>query len=64
MRTQKSMSLVRLQPGRTYVVLNHAHVCEGSVVRRTLLGLTANHARRRAERWVLASSTDPRWLEC
>lgn len=49
---QANLSLVRIQDGRTCLALGHAHICEGSVVRHTLLGLSPRHAHRRADRWL------------
>jgi hypothetical protein len=58
--------LVRVRVGATIPgVLYHAHVCEGSVVRKTFRGLTASHTKWRADRWVARhfEGRTPEWAE-
>ena len=42
--------LVHVVSGWTGRCFGHAHVCEGSVVRRTVRGITPRHAAARAEK--------------
>lgn len=46
------IALTTTRFGRTLGFLWHVHICEGSAVRRTFLGLTHNQASARANRWL------------
>lgn len=47
-----STQILSVRAGRTLGFLGHAHICDGSVLRRTLLGWTPRHAARRAIRAI------------
>jgi len=48
--------LRKIVVGPTALVLAHAHICCGSEVKGTLLGLGSQHARRRALRRLMVTS--------
>ena len=44
--------ILSIRAGRSIGMLGHAHICDGSAIRRTVLGLTPRHAAKRATRMV------------
>lgn len=49
---QRAPIAKELRPGKTAGLLWHVHVCVASVVVYTSHGVTREHARRRAKRWI------------
>ena len=47
-----SGTILSIRAGTSRGILGHAHVCDGSVVRATLIGLTPQHAVSRAKKLV------------
>jgi hypothetical protein len=44
------LALPRVQAGRAFGLLGQAHICEGSVIKATVVGWTPQHAVARAQR--------------
>ena len=47
-----NLALPRVQGGRSWGLIGHAHICEGSEIKSTVLGLTTRHAVSRATRRI------------
>ena len=46
----QAMKMPSIHAGRSFGILGHAHVCEGSVVRKTFIGWSPSHAVKRAKK--------------
>lgn len=48
------MAIFTVQTGKTFGFVPHAHICDGSVVKVTVLGWSTAHATRRAQKVIAA----------
>lgn len=50
-RTHRVIAFPRVQSGHSLGIW-HAHACDSSVIKRTFVGFTRQHAENRAQRWL------------